>query len=164
MGAARFTHNLAVTTANTIQRSTLGIQSQQCLVQISCAALQCVVAHGMSHQMHALTCAEKAMMTSSRPSLTLEGPNGELSSHSSMKSGILSRRISLTRRTRRSARTSLVDLLYGIFMIDPFALPFIRFSLGHHTRVEPRTHTTDDTVVVCCDSKRGGGYSPIHQV
>lgn len=61
--------------------------------------------------MHALMCAEKAIRMSSRPSLTLEGPRGELSSHSSMKSGILSNRINLTRRARRSERTSLVDLL-----------------------------------------------------
>lgn len=68
----------------------------------------------LSHQIHAFTCAEKAMITSSRPSLTLEGPKGELSSHSSIKSGILSRRISLIRRTRRSMRTSLVDLFVGV--------------------------------------------------
>lgn len=73
----------------------------------------------LSHQMHAFTCAEKTMITSSRPSLTLEGPRGEFSSHSSMKSGILSRRISLIRRTRRSMRTSLVDLF--VRMREKFA-------------------------------------------
>ena len=63
------------------------------------------------HQMHALMCAENAMITSSRPSLALEGPTGELFSHSSMKSGSLSRRINRSRRTRRSERSSFVDLV-----------------------------------------------------
>ena len=52
------------------------------------------------------------MITSSRPSLALDGPIGELFSHSSKKSGSLSKRISLSRRTRRSERSSFVDLVY----------------------------------------------------
>lgn len=67
-----------------------------------------------THQMHALMCAEASMMTSSRPSRTLEGPSGELLSHSSMKSGIFSNRSSRTRRTSRSARMSFVDLRSGM--------------------------------------------------
>ena len=66
-------------------------------------------------------CAEKAMITSSRPSLALDGPIGELFSHSSMKSGSLSRRINRSSRTRRSERSSFVDLVgrYRIFTLDP---------------------------------------------
>lgn len=60
-------------------------------------------------------CAEKSMMTMRRPRRTLDGPRGELASHSSIKSGILSSRTSRTRRARRNARMSFVDLLGDAF-------------------------------------------------
>lgn len=82
----------------------------------------------VSHQIHALTCAENAMMTSNRPSLTLEGPRGELYSHSSMKSGILRRRTNLTSRTSRSARTSFVDLCVPITVHYGVSLSHLRPS------------------------------------
>lgn len=58
-------------------------------------------------------CAENSMITSSRPSLTLDGPNGDFVSHSSMKSGIFSKRISLTSRASLSARMSFVELIWS---------------------------------------------------